>query len=118
MSRLFYFRHHTDERSDSKIQELIKRHGIVAYGVYWCIQEALYESNTNTMSVNDDAAGSMAKYMKMSRRRLVRIMNDMMSLGLVKGSFELLSSFRVDREVLAVQMSVERKLEKKTRRAG
>ena len=42
MKQTFYFSHDYNARNDEKIKELIFRHGMEGYGVYWSIIEELY----------------------------------------------------------------------------
>lgn len=47
----FYFSHDYNARTDSKIKELIRNHGMKAYGIYWSIVEDLY-NNANALKTN------------------------------------------------------------------
>lgn len=53
MSKSYYFPHNHSTRSDSKIKNLIFRHGMIGYGVYWSIVEDLY-MNANAMPLQCD----------------------------------------------------------------
>jgi len=44
----FYFSHDYTARSDDKIKQLIRKHGMAGYGIYWAIVEDLYQ-NANAM---------------------------------------------------------------------
>ena len=44
----FYFSHDYNPRADEKIKLLIRRHGILGYGVFWAIIEDLY-NNANAL---------------------------------------------------------------------
>jgi hypothetical protein len=48
MKTVIYFSHDCQTRGDNKIQELIFRHGMQGYGVFWAIVENLY-INANAM---------------------------------------------------------------------
>lgn len=47
----FYFSHDYNTRNDEKIKELIFKHGMTGYGVYWSIIEELYQ-NANALRLN------------------------------------------------------------------
>lgn len=47
----FYFSHDYNARNDEKIKELIFKHGMAGYGIYWAIIEELYQ-NTNVLRLN------------------------------------------------------------------
>jgi len=49
----FYFSHDYNARNDDKIKQLIRRHGMEGYGVYWSIVEDLYQ-NANAMRSDCD----------------------------------------------------------------
>jgi len=44
----FYFSHDYNARNDEKIKMLVRRHGMVGYGIYWSIVEDLY-NNANAL---------------------------------------------------------------------
>jgi hypothetical protein len=47
----YYFSHDYNARNDEKIKELIFKHGMAGYGIYWSIIEELYQ-NTNVLHLN------------------------------------------------------------------
>lgn len=47
----YYFSHDYNARNDEKIKELIFKHGMTGYGIYWSIIEELYQ-NTNVLHLN------------------------------------------------------------------
>lgn len=47
----FYFSHDYNARSDSKIKQLMVKHGMTGYGVYWALIEDLY-NNENELPVD------------------------------------------------------------------
>lgn len=49
----FYFSHDYNARSDEKVIELLSRHGMEGYGIFWGIVESLY-NNTNVLRTNYD----------------------------------------------------------------
>lgn len=49
----FYFSHDYNARNDDKIKQVIRKHGMVGYGVYWSIVEDLYQ-NANAMRTDCD----------------------------------------------------------------
>lgn len=49
----FFFSHDYNARSDDKIKRLIRKHGMIGYGVFWAIVEDLYQ-NANAMRTDCD----------------------------------------------------------------
>jgi hypothetical protein len=49
----FYFSHDYNTRSDEKIKNLFRKHGIAGYGIFWCIIEDLY-NNANALQLDYD----------------------------------------------------------------
>lgn len=48
MKDTFYFSHDYNSRTDDKIKRLIRKHGMLGYGIFWAIIEDLY-NNANAM---------------------------------------------------------------------
>lgn len=53
MKDTFYFSHDYNTRSDDKIKMLIRKHGMLGYGLFWAIVEDLY-NNANAMRTDYD----------------------------------------------------------------
>lgn len=51
MKDTFYFSHDYNARSDDKTKRLIRKHGILGYGIYWAIVEDLY-NNANALQTD------------------------------------------------------------------
>jgi hypothetical protein len=49
----FYFSHDYNARNDEKIKRLIRKHGMVGYGIFWSIVEDLY-NNANALQTDYD----------------------------------------------------------------
>jgi len=49
----FYFSHDYNARNDEKIKMLIRKHGMIGYGVFWAIVEDLY-NNANALQTDYD----------------------------------------------------------------
>jgi len=47
----FYFSHDYNTRTDEKIKNLLRTHGLLGYGVYWALIEDLY-NNANAMQLH------------------------------------------------------------------
>ena len=47
----FYFSHDYNARNDEKIKRLIRKHGMVGYGIFWSIVEDLY-NNANALHLD------------------------------------------------------------------
>ncbi len=50
----FYFSHDYNARNDEKIKFLIRKHGMLGYGVFWSIVEELY-NNANALRTHYDS---------------------------------------------------------------
>ena len=48
MSDTYYFSHDYNARNDEKIKRLLRKHGMLGYGIFWAIIEDLYQ-NANAM---------------------------------------------------------------------
>jgi len=53
MKDTFYFTHDYNARSDEKITELLSKHGMEGYGIFWGIIESLY-NNANALQTHYD----------------------------------------------------------------
>ena len=51
MNNTFYFSHDYDAMQDEKIKRMIRRHGMVGYGLFWAIIELLY-ANANALQTD------------------------------------------------------------------
>lgn len=51
MKETFYFSHDYNARTDSKIRNLIRKHKLLGYGIYWAIIEDLYQ-NANALPMD------------------------------------------------------------------
>ena len=49
----FYFSHDYNARNDEKIKRLIRKHGMIGYGIFWSIVEDLY-NNANALRTDYD----------------------------------------------------------------
>ena len=49
----YYFSHDYNARNDEKIKILIRKHGMIGYGIYWAIVEDLY-NNANALRTDYD----------------------------------------------------------------
>ena len=49
----FYFSHDYNARNDEKIKRLIRKHGMIGYGIFWSIVEDLY-NNANALRMDYD----------------------------------------------------------------
>ena len=49
----FYFSHDYNARNDEKIKRLIRKHGMIGYGIFWSIVEDLY-NNANALQTDYD----------------------------------------------------------------
>lgn len=51
MATIMYFSHDVTARNDEKVKNLIFRHGMLGYGIFWAIVEDLYQ-NENVLQLN------------------------------------------------------------------
>jgi uncharacterized protein YdaU (DUF1376 family) len=67
-----YFSHDYSARSDERIKLLIRKHGILGYGIFWAIIEDLYQ---NENSLRNDYAG-IAFELRVDEKMIESILND------------------------------------------
>jgi hypothetical protein len=79
----FYFSHDYNARSDDKIKKLIRVHGMVGYGVFWCIIEDLYN---NANALHTDYEG-IAYDLRVDENMVKSILNDFDLFSFENGSF-------------------------------
>jgi len=51
MAAIMYFSHDVTARQDEKVKDLIFKHGLLGYGIFWAIVEDLYQ-NANVLQTN------------------------------------------------------------------
>jgi hypothetical protein len=72
MKTAFWFTHDYNARSDEKIKKLIKKHGLVGYGIWWAIIEDLY-NNSNELTLDYE---SIAYDLRTDSKIIKSIIND------------------------------------------
>ena len=87
-----YFSHDFDSRTDIKIRNLIRKHGMTGYGIYWAIVEDLYR-NANAMRTHYDL---YAFEMRVEEDVVRSIVED---FGLFKINGDTFSSDSVERRI-------------------
>ena len=88
----FYFSHDYNSRSDEKIKMLIRRHGILGYGIFWAIIEDLYN---NANALRTDYEG-IAYDLRVDIKIVKSVINDF-DLFIIKDDF--FGSFSVQRRL-------------------
>ena len=68
----FYFSHDYNSRADEKIKLLIRKHGILGYGIFWAIVEDLY-NNANALRMDSDG---IAFDLRVDKNIVESILND------------------------------------------
>jgi hypothetical protein len=79
----FYFSHDYNTRADDKIKGLIRKHGMVGYGVFWSIIEDLYN---NANALHTDYEG-IAYDLRVDSEMVKSIINDFDLFCFENGSF-------------------------------
>jgi hypothetical protein len=87
MKETFYFTHDYNARQDSKIKNLLRKHGIIAYGIYWAIIEDLYQ-NANALPTDYEC---IAFDLRTSDEMVKSIINDFDLFVIKDGLFGSLS---------------------------
>jgi len=87
MKDTFYFSHDYNTRSDSKIKNLIRKQGMLGYGVYWSIVEDLY-NNANALQLDYD---SIAYDLRIDKEIVRSVINDFDLFIIENNSFGSLS---------------------------
>ena len=83
----FYFSHDYNSRSDEKIKLLIRKHGILGYGVFWAIIEDLY-NNANALRLDYEG---IAYDLRIDVKIAESVINDFDLFVLKEGFFGSLS---------------------------
>lgn len=78
----FYFSHDYNARQDEKIRQLIRKHGMTGYGIFWAIIEDLYN---NANALRTDYEG-IAFDMRVDENVIFSIVNDF-GLFVISGNF-------------------------------
>jgi hypothetical protein len=88
----FYFSHDYNSRTDSKVKSLLKKFGMVGYGIYWSVIEDLY-NNANALPTHYD---SIAYDLRTQPDKVKSIIND---FGLFVIDGETFGSLSVQRRL-------------------
>lgn len=72
MKDTFYFSHDYNARNDAKIKNLIRKHGINGYGIFWAIVEDLY-NNANALPTDYE---SIAYDLRTDSKIIKSVIND------------------------------------------
>ena len=99
MKNTFYFSHDYNTRSDSKIKNLIRKQGMLGYGVFWSIIEDLY-NNANALQLDYD---SIAYDLRIDKEVVMSVINDFDLFIIENNSFG--------------SLSVQRRLDKRTEKS-
>jgi len=83
----FYFSHDYNVRSDSKIKLLIRKHGMLGYGIWWSIVEDLY-NNANALPMDCDG---IAFELRVDCEVVKSIINDFNLFKIENNAFRSLS---------------------------
>lgn len=83
----FYFSHDYNSRTDEKIKNLIRKHGMTGYGIFWCIIEDLY-NNANALRM--DIEGIAYEY-RVPENIITSILKDFDLFVFNEGNFGSLS---------------------------
>jgi len=87
MKDTFYFSHDYNARNDAKIKNLIRKHGINGYGIFWAIVEDLY-NNANALPTDYE---SIAYDLRTDSEIIKSVINDFDLFVLDGGNFGSLS---------------------------
>ena len=87
MKESFYFSHDYNSRQDVKIKSLLRKHGIVAYGIFWAIIEDLYQ-NANALPTDYEG---IAYELRVDETLVKSIINDFDLFVFKDGMFGSLS---------------------------
>jgi len=79
----YYFSHDYNARADDKIKGLIRKHGMVGYGVFWSIVEDLY-NNANALQLDYEG---IAYDLRVDAEMVKSIINDFDLFCFENGSF-------------------------------
>ncbi len=77
-----YFPHDTNAFSDTKIEKLHARHGIVGYGVFWYLLEKIYSQSSAILEFDDDFFLIAAKKIGIKKAKLDEIVKTLVDVGI------------------------------------
>ena len=96
MTETFYFSHDYNSRTDEKIKRLIRKHGMLGYGLFWAIVEDLY-NNANVLRTDYDG---IAYELHIDTETIRSIINDFNLFEIKDNEFGSLSvQSRLDKRV-------------------
>lgn len=81
-----YFKHSTDARQSRKLWKLVKTHGMIGYGIWWALIEALYLAEAHGFEINADEfwLEHFADELRLPNdATLILVLNTLSSLGLI-----------------------------------
>lgn len=87
MKDTFYFTHDYNARTDDKIKLLIRKHGMLGYGIFWAIIEDLY-NNANALRLDYEG---IAFELRVDEKIVFSIINDFKLFNVYDFSFSSLS---------------------------
>ena len=96
----FYFSHDYNTRTDEKIKNLLRTHGLLGYGVYWALIEDLY-NNANAMQLH---YSGISYDLRISPELAQSVIND---FGLFSIDGDYFSSPSVERRLQEVEKRSE-----------
>jgi hypothetical protein len=111
MKTVIYFSHDCQTRSDNKIQELIFRHGMQGYGVFWAIVENLY-INANAMPQHYNR---IAFDLRVDEKLVQSVIED---FDLFQIHDQIISSNSVEKRLQELNIRSEKAKEKANKRWG
>lgn len=111
MKTVIYFSHDCLSRSDVKIQELLFKHGMQGYGVFWSIVESLY-INSNAMPQHY----SMIAFDLRMDEQIIRSVIEDFDLFQISDGF--ISSKSVEKRLQELKIRSEKAKEKANKRWG
>ena len=98
-SDTFYFSHDYNTRTDDKIRQLVRKHGLQGYGIFWAIIEDLY-NNANALRTDYEC---IAYDLRVDEEVIKSIVNDFELFVIEDGFFG--------------SLSVERRLDEKNKKS-
>ena len=72
MKETFYFSHDYNARNDIKIKQLISKHGLLGYGIYWALIEELY-NNANVLPLDSE---TLAYDLRVDEEQILSVIQD------------------------------------------
>lgn len=108
-----YYWHYVHALQDVKLLKVIRKHGALAYGVYFELLSLIYRDKGYYLEYNDDISDYLAFHFVADQQDVQRAVVDMAEEGLfdrqIFDNFRILTSSRIQKQYLLMSQKLNRK---------